>query len=880
MQIPILLDKTRSETLTAQLVGQLRDAIRQGRIPAGSRLPSSRDLAQQLAIGRNTVTRSYEILFAEGYVAPRAASGVYACSRLPDASQQEDPGAAAEASVGASTPPVPRPALRAQQLLNENRNRLAFDFFPGRPNPSLFPVKTWRRIAHACLGQGVIGLSEYTSPAGLGTLRSAISQYLATTRGLVVDPARILVVNGVQEGISLAGRLCLGPGSVAVVEDPCYQGAAFAFEEAGAVLACVPVDEDGLIPDDLPPGPASLLYLTPSHQYPTGHALSAERRRVVVDWARNRGCYILEDDYDCDFQYEGSPQPAIAASAPDCVIYLGTFSKSLGPGLRVGYMVAPPHLAGALATLKALLNNGNAWLEQAVVAEFLRSGSYAAHIARIRARYRESRDATLAALRRHFGEVNVGGAAAGLHLLWYLPPGVPDAAVLENLGRRVRVGVYPIGSAGAFSPRPSILSRRSLVLGYAAMSPRQIEQGIAKLSSAVDDALDDQQIDVEALVAARPILTMPPPLKMRSAKLDPYNRQRAALRARGRAAARSTHPISSGPSRMPRIASLYRYPVKGLSAQPIATAALSAGRPFPGDRIFALARPGSTFDDENPQWAKKGMFVMLMLEETLATVSTLVDVDTGRMVVRAGERLALEVDLTTDEGRATFEAYIHGLVPGLRTPPRLLRSIDGHFMDKPDNVVSLINLATVRHLEQQWGYAIDPLRFRANIYIDDAEPWDEFNWIGGTLRIGDAVCRVDRRNGRCSATNVNPATGARDLDIPGSLRAAFGHKDLGVYLAVIEGGAISVGDAAGIEPVASHAVAPMPSRSVAADTPARGRRFICRGCYYIFDEAAGVPALSIPPGTSFPELPSTWRCPDCGTEKAMFRPHPIQTGGA
>jgi GntR family transcriptional regulator / MocR family aminotransferase len=195
-------------------------------------------------------------------------------------------------------------------------------------------------------------------------------------------------------------------------------------------------------------------------------------------------------------------------------------------------------------------------------------------------------------------------------------------------------------------------------------------------------------------------------------------------------------------------------------------------------------------------------------------------------------------------------------------------------MDKPDNVVSLINLATVRNLEQQWGVEIDPLRFRANVYIDGAEPWEEFDWVGKEIRIGDAVFAVDRKNGRCGATNVNPTTARRDLDIPSSLRATFGHKNLGVYLTVRDGGAVAVGDSV-LAPRSTAATA-QPNAVRIEDS---GRRFICRGCYFIYEEAKGFPQESILPGTPFAALPSTWRCPDCGTDKATFRPYVEKVAG-
>jgi GntR family transcriptional regulator/MocR family aminotransferase len=261
---------------------------------------------------------------------------------------------------------------------------------------------------------------------------------------------------------------------------------------------------------------------------------------------------------------------------------------------------------------------------------------------------------------------------------------------------------------------------------------------------------------------------------------------------------------------------------------------------------------------------------MLMLDEALAEVRSHLDVATLDLTIEQGNRQLLAVNLASERGRSETEAFFGQLVPTLNGMPRLVRAeTGGHFMDKPDNVISLINLATVRSLEEQWGFEIDPLRFRANVYIDGAQPWEEFDWIGRDIAIGDAVLRVDRRNGRCGATNVNPRTARRDLDIPGSLRTAFGHKDLGVYLITRKTGTISIG-APLVAPRGeglSRTFAPPPR--VAAPSQ---RRFICRGCYYVYEEAVGLPQQNVPPGTPFAALPDSWRCPDCGTDKSTFRP--------
>ena len=874
MQIPVLLDRSRREPLTNQLVDQLRDAIRHARIRPGTRLPSSRHLSDQLSISRNTVIRAYDILIVEGYVEARPASGIFVSDSLPGSPVEVTASAEPPNGVGSlSHMPMPPLPLRVQNTGGQNRSRLSFDFFPGRPSPAMFPIKAWRRLLQSNLSHGgSIGLSQYNDPAGLPALRSAIADHLATTRGIAADPGRIVVVTGAQEGISIAARLFLNHGTRSAIEDPCYQGAAFAFEATGSEVVSVAVDFEGLIPEELPQRPTALLYVTPSHQNPTGQTLSLGRRYAIAAWARRYGCYILEDDRDGDFRYEGSPLQAIAAFAPDCTIYLGTFSRTLGAGLRLGYMVVPEQLAGVVAAAKGLLNNGNPWLDQAALAEMMRGNSYAAHLLRARAHYRDSRDFLLAALRRNFGDVSVSGEAGGLHLVWYLPPGVPNAAVVENLARRARIGVYSFNSAGAYVARPSTLTQRGLVLGYAALTRKQIEQGIARLSDAIDDAVDDPEADVNELFNRATVPAAVPPKTARKPRhLDSRFLRQPALAARRRRRKSWAVSIEHAAGKpMVAVSKIYRYPIKGLSAQPLSRVALETDRPFPHDRIFALARPGAPIDRDDPKWAKKGLFVMLMLDENLARVNTSLDIDSLRLTVKEGHQQVASVQLADEADRAKIENFFWQLLPALPAPPVLVRSRGGHFMDKPDNVISLINLATVRSLEAQWGVEIDPLRFRANIYIDGAKPWEEFDWVGKEIRIGGAMFAVDRKNGRCGATNVNPATGRRDLDIPTSLRAAFGHKNLGIYLTVRDGGEIAIGDSvfAPRSTTVAPFVQPLPTTVNGAQ-----RRFICRGCYFVYEEASGLPQQSIMPGTAFAAIPETWRCPDCGTEKTTFRPY-------
>ena len=317
------------------------------------------------------------------------------------------------------------------------------------------------------------------------------------------------------------------------------------------------------------------------------------------------------------------------------------------------------------------------------------------------------------------------------------------------------------------------------------------------------------------------------------------------------------------------VKSLYFYPVKGLSAQPLGSASIRAGQPFAHDREFALLRPDAPIDPLAPQWAKKGNFAMLMLDAGLARLATHLDCETLRLRVEGLSRERLEGALDRDDDRRALEQHFLSVLPGFASAPRLARARGGHFMDKPDNVISLINLATLRALESQWGVALDPLRLRANIYIDGPPAWAEFDWIGSQIRIAGVAFRVDRRNGRCGATNVNPKTGARDLDIPHSLRTGFGHKDLGVYLVAEEDGRIAAGDAVetpGAGPPAGAAPA-------AGNFEASPQRFICSGCYFLYDERLGLPEQGIAPGTAMAAFAPSWRCPDCGSPQTTFRPH-------
>ncbi len=489
METPISLDPCSRHSLQAQLHEQVRKLILGGQLRPGMRMPTSRALAMQLGVSRNTVLLAYERLGAEGYLQTRGAVGTFVNHDLPD-----DCLAARRLALVAEngSQHISRHRAiafegRAQTIVGDKHP--AYDFQLGRLDSHVFPFKAWRRLVTSTLSRAGACLTEYGDPAGLLALRQAIADRLGPTRGINVDPDQIIVITGCQEGFNLTARLLLREGASVAIENPAYQGAAYLYESYRARLAPVAVDDKGLCVDALPDAGAALLYVTPSRQYPMGFTLSLERRLRLLDWARRTDTYIVEDDYDSDFRYRGSPIAALMGlDSHGCVIYLGTFSRSIGPGLRLGYLVVPKHLVGPARQVKALFDNGHAWLEQAALAGFLAHDSYENHLRRIRQCYAERRDCLVDSLRRHFGEVTVSGAEAGMHIAWHLAGELPRATDLQIMAAQYGVGIYPLKSAAAFDFGGCAYSERTIMLGFAALDEQQIRAGVERIAAAVEAA--------------------------------------------------------------------------------------------------------------------------------------------------------------------------------------------------------------------------------------------------------------------------------------------------------------------------------------------------------------------------------------------------------
>jgi GntR family transcriptional regulator/MocR family aminotransferase len=478
-------------SLQRQTYRALRAAILAGRPRGGERLASTRALARELGVSRNTVLQAYEQLVAEGYATTRGGSGTYVADALPRR---------AETSHGTADPDPRRretPRLSAFGRRLESgvppgraswslpRERVLHDFRYGEPAYADLPLATWARL----LGRRARRLSvkrlAYQPPGGAEELREALAGYLARARGVVSSPDRIVVVQGSQQAIDLATRLLVDPGDAVVLEEPHYTGFSFCLAALGAELVFVPVDEHGLRTDALAGiAEARLACVTPSHQYPAGGVLSLPRRLALLDWARSRSAWIFEDDYDGEFRFEGRPIECLQAlDRHGRVLYAGTASKLLFPALRIGWLVAPPALAPPLRAAKAIADTGTATLEQLALADFIAEGHLERWVRRARLRFAARRRALVEALDGELGpRARVLGASAGLHVLVRLEDvDGRDVRRLREACRARGVGVYP---AAPFYARPP--ARAELLLGYASLDEGAIRDGIRRLREAVD----------------------------------------------------------------------------------------------------------------------------------------------------------------------------------------------------------------------------------------------------------------------------------------------------------------------------------------------------------------------------------------------------------
>lgn len=481
--LPIGLDRNSAVTLQEQIFSAVRDLVRAAHLPAGARLASSRELARALGVSRNTAVLAYDRLAAEGYVELRPGAGVFVAQTVLDrAPLPPDPPAPVDAR------PAPSEAGAAPALLTREDQRPVLDLWYGHNDPGLFPAKVWRSLGATVLEACAVGLTTYGPVGGEPRLRQAIADHLATTRGLVVEAEQVIITSGAQEALNLIARLLLRPGDGVVVEEPGYAAAARVFEAQGAHLSGAPVDAEGLDPAGLDTLAPRLVYVTPAHQFPTGVVLSAARRRALIAACARIGAFIVEDDYEGEIVFDRPPVAALA-TMDRCqrTLYVGSFSRTIGSGLRLGYMVVPRTLVGAAEAAKGLMSYGQSWLDQQILAAFLETGRYRRHLNRLRTAYRPRRDVALAGLHHLFGpKVAVSGGEGGLHLYCVLPPHGPDAATVAERARGVGVGLYP-AAACAVRGAPERLTH-SLLVGFAGLDGARLATAFARLERALGGA--------------------------------------------------------------------------------------------------------------------------------------------------------------------------------------------------------------------------------------------------------------------------------------------------------------------------------------------------------------------------------------------------------
>jgi GntR family transcriptional regulator/MocR family aminotransferase len=426
----------------------VRDAIRSGRLVPGTRLPSSRALAADLGVARNTVARAYSELIAEGWLTSQHGSRTVVSQR-------------AEQVVRSVGSPPSQPAPR----------RLDHDLRPGHPDLSSFPRGEWSRAVKRALDSAPSEAFGYTDTYGRPELRNALAQYLARARGVHAKPCNIVVSSGAAEGVNLIGRALADTGVTAVAAEEFGLPSQWAsLRRAGLNCPPLAVDRDGADVEALGAMPeVGGVLLTPSHQFPLGVSLHSDRRAAVIDWARRTGGVIIEDDYDGEFRYDRSPVGALHGGDPDHVVYMGTASKSLAPGLRLGWLVLPDRLVDAVARQKGQTEETSGFVDQLAMAEFIVSGSYDRHIRTMRAEYRRRREqlvAAVAALAAASPTTTVAGMPAGLHVMLELA-GV-DASPLSRQRAWRRLGVEGLD---AYRHPETTDERDGLVIGYASPAP-------------------------------------------------------------------------------------------------------------------------------------------------------------------------------------------------------------------------------------------------------------------------------------------------------------------------------------------------------------------------------------------------------------------------
>ncbi|MGH8138172.1 MAG: PLP-dependent aminotransferase family protein [Steroidobacteraceae bacterium] len=483
---PVPLDSGSATPMYRQLSDWFRRAILDHRLKPGQRLPSTRQLAKELAVSRIPVLAAYEQLLAEGYLETFIGAGTCVARSIPQ-----------ETSKSATLKPdrlLPRPAgpgaarrlsRRAAAIRTQDRSWLSNlgAFRVGLPALDHFPAGVWSKLVNRHARKPPMDLLYYGDTMGYLPLREVIAAYLGVFRAVRCEASQVLVTTGSQQGLQLAAQVLLDPGEGVWIEEPGYPGAQLALHAAGARLVPVPVDQEGLdVAEGLRRGrTARVAYITPSHQFPLGVTLSAARRMQLLNWAAHSGTWIIEDDYDSEYRFEGRPIASLQGLDTDGrVIYLGTFSKVMFPAMRLGYLVLPKDLVPAFAVAREATDTCSSGLYQAVMADFIREGHFARHIGRMRKLYAQRRRALVDAIQQQRdGQLEVLGAEAGMQLTALLPRGVADVAVARKAAKQ-GVSARPLSACYLHAP-----ARGGLILGYGGADVVAIREAVQTLTTCI-----------------------------------------------------------------------------------------------------------------------------------------------------------------------------------------------------------------------------------------------------------------------------------------------------------------------------------------------------------------------------------------------------------
>ena len=470
----IQLDRSAHTPLQDQLFNQMREMIVSSKLKTASRIIPTRFMAEYCGVSRTTVLLAYERLISECYLETRPDIGTFVCSQLPEEfnkKHNENPNKEQNIKRQALSHPS---IFSGKALPKQSQLSYRFDFCKSFPDKTLLPTRNWLRTTQRVFEEHHGEFADVPSPIGIEPLRRAISDWLAARRGITVSPEQVIITAGNRQAYSLITHLFQKKGDCVVVESPCNLEMVSFFESRKAALLPVRVDEKGIVTDELPNSPVSIAYVTPARQNPTGFTMSQKRREKLIAWAREVGAYIIEDDCDGEFRYRGtSPLPLAALDTYGLVFHIGSFSKTMGAGFCMSYLLVPQEFVGTISAIKSMSDDGYPWLQQRVMADFIVSGEYDHHLRRLRKTFLVRNQALVKALQDNFGDVQLIGGDSGSEITWLVPDNFPPPQELRKLANIKNIDFQTIKDGNYV---------RAIIFRYGGLNEEQLREGIKNLA--------------------------------------------------------------------------------------------------------------------------------------------------------------------------------------------------------------------------------------------------------------------------------------------------------------------------------------------------------------------------------------------------------------